>query len=277
MYSLGQDMIFAFANGPGSGNPSYVVATAGERQDLTESGLAIAAQRHCEVTHVHFGATAGQADVRFFTESGTIALCGHGMLAAAAWAARAGRAEQRLTLDHGSGSIALTMSEGGRYVGYDEQAGPTAAVEITPPLLNAIRLALGLHRLRNDDVCLWTGGNLRSKALLRLASPSLLSGLRLDPEARDRFCQQLQVTGIYPYVDMAAGRIRARHFPLYGGLNEDMATGNIAATVARHVLAGTGNSLAIEQGGAACNAASLLVEATADAWRVSGACRFAAA
>lgn len=270
---LEQGIVFAFARGESGGNPSYVVASAGERRQMRDACLAIAAQRHCEVTHVHYGETADQAEVRFYTESGAISFCGHGTLAAAAWMARAGRARRKLRLDHGDGSVDLTISEDGLRIGYAEQARTTRMVELDAALMDDIRRMLGLPALEEKDTRLWIGGNLRLKGLLQLASPAMLFQMKLEPEARDQFCHQLQITGIYPYVDLGGGRIQSRHFPLGSAHHEDMATGNIAATVAQHVLCGKGK-LTIEQGGPACDAARLLVEGAEDGWQVSGECRF---
>lgn len=262
------------------------MATSGAWADLTADCLAIAAERQCEVTHVHLNHThfnnAGPALLRFYTPSGQVAFCGHGALAAAAWVAKAGLAHTRLLADYGGGAVLeLTSDDEGGAIGFVDRAGPVQPVALTGALLDTLRTMLGLPGLAPSQLTCWTGGPVRRKALLRLESPQLLAALQIDAATRERFCDQTDVTGIYPYVECAPGRtprrILARHFPRPSGSIEDIATGNIAATVAAHVLAhvlaGTAETLIIDQGGPNADLARLQVVRRGEGWMISGACR----
>lgn len=273
--SLGQALIFAFTNGEQGGNPAFVIATSGRLPDLQQECIATAQKYACEVTHIHFTGDATPANLRFYVASGPIAFCGHGSLAATAWAVRAGLVQDTLQIDYGSGQMVMQIENGGQKIGCLEQAGATRAVKIGDQDLASIRSILGLPELQAHEVKLWVGGRQRAKALIWLARRELLQTLKLDPAARDRFCQRFDVTGIYPYVNTAPGRIAARHFPWHSGDSEDMATGNIAATMACHVATGGAHGLVIEQGGATCNAARLQVQPLSSGWLVSGTYRFA--
>lgn len=268
-------LVFAFANGSGGGNPSYVLATELGHGIVADACMAIAAARGYEVTHIEFGALAGEATVRFYSPSGPIAFCGHGSLAAAAWAAAAGRAEQRLTLHYGAGSIDMYVREGGREIGYLERAGKVSSLDVDARRLALLQDALGLCVLNEQQVKLSVGGATRTKALIELAVPELLSGVNLCASAADLLCEHLGVTGLYPFFVVDQTTIRARHFPKHCSGIEDMATGNIAPTIAQHLIPRANRCLLIEQGGSACNVSRLMLTPSGQAWQVSGMCRIA--
>lgn len=266
-------LVFAFANGSVGGNPSYVVATEPGQDCVAAACTALAVARGCEVTHVVFDVQAGAASVRFYSPAGPIAFCGHGSLAAAAWAAASGRASEQLTLHYGAGSIDMHMRDAGREVGYLERAGQVAALSIDGPRLEQLRAALGLPDLRPDQVKLSAGGAQRLKALIELADADLLGAIAVSSAAADLLCEQLGVTGLYPYCVAGEALVRARHFPMQCGAVEDMATGNIAPTVAQHVTAGASRPLLIEQGGRDCKVSRLMLVPDGPAWQVNGMCR----
>ncbi len=271
---LGQALVYAFSYETHGGNPSFVIATSGQRPDLETECRARSKNLGCEFTHLHLSQESSCADVRFYVESGALSFCGHGALAAAAWAVNAGMAQENMLLDYGSGSLSLRTDGGGERIGFVEQAGQVKEVHIDEPVLASLRAALGLPFLQPESVKVWTGGRQRMKALVSLPSLDLMQGLNIDPEARDSWCQQLGVTGIYPYFQVGPGRIVARHFPLRAGTIEDLATGNIASTLGQHLSGSYAQSLIIEQGGASCSASRLQVQPYETNWFISGYCRF---
>lgn len=270
---LGQQLIYAFSNQTQGGNPSYVIASSGTWPQFESECIRIAQERACEVTHIHFDDTSGEAQLRFYVASGAIAFCGHGALAASAWAAAAGRVADSLLLDYGSGRLRTHIRTDG-VLGFVEQAGVCRELVLDQGSRAQLAAMLFLPALP-QDVRVLLGGRQRAKAMIVLPEQSLLRDLKVVPELRDQFCIQHEVTGIYPMLWRTDKIVRARHFPLRAGENEDMATGNIAATVAEMVGGDALPSITIAQGGADCSVARLQVHKLENgSWLVGGTCRF---
>lgn len=272
-HELGRQRIHAFADGERGGNPAYVIASTEPAAARQRELIAIARAQGCEVTHLHFTGEPGTARARFYVPTGEIAFCGHGALAAAAWAMRARQAQDRLLLVYQGGEILMQRHNDGQ-TGFTDTAGNVREHTLTSPLLRELRAMLGLPDLQGEDVTVHLGGKQRRKALIALSSPRWLARISLDAERRDRFCRQHELTGIYPFAVSAHGDILSRHFPLAAGLDEDMATGNIAPTVAALVCGDRPWPLNILQGGPNCDTARLLLQPTEDGlWFVGGYCR----
>lgn len=265
---LGQQLISAFSNGAQGGNPSYVIATSGSWSQCEQEYISIASERACEVTHIHFDGKLGKAQVRFYVSAGAIAFCGHGALAAGAWAVAAWRATDSLFLDYGSGLLKMYINSDGT-LGFIEQVGACRELPINQTLREYITDMLGLKVLP-ELTRIWLGGRQRTKALILLPDREWLAQLHIQPDLRDQFCRQHEVTGIYNFAIEQRGYLAARHFP-YASTAEDMATGNIAATVAALVCGTNPHQLNIRQGGARCTESSLYLQPhTEDCWFVSG-------
>jgi PhzF family phenazine biosynthesis protein len=273
MNQLGRKLVHAFTNGDQGGNPSYVVATSGHWLDMDRECKRIARTHACEVTHVHFDQKPGRARVRFYVGAGPISFCGHGALAATAWAVATGWADDRLTLDAGNGQLQMQV-RGDNCFGFLEPAGPCRPLEMDASLRTQIAAMLGLEDFSTcDRLRVWLGGRQRAKAMIALPSPEMLATLSIQPDRRDQFCHRHEVTGIYPFVPEPGGNLAARHFPVHAGLAEDMATGNIASTIAALVCGATPKPLTIAQGGPRCAVSRLHLLPDVDgAWYVGGTC-----
>lgn len=269
-----EQLIYAFVNGNEGGNPSYVIATE-DSASLADECVSIAVREKCEVTHLNFDNRSGSASVRFYVAAGPIAFCGHGTLAAASSASSIGRASTMLRLDFGEGTIDVLIDQRTGLIGYMEPAGRVDDVPLNQALLTQFRLAFRLPDLGEEQLSVSIGGSIRAKALIRFVLSDSLSCLAIDPERRDQLCTQLGVTGLYPFHVVDHGKVMARHFPIGSGHNEDMATGNIAATVAEFLMPSRNRSLEIMQGGKLCNVSRLVVGPTTHGWLVSGWCRTA--
>lgn len=266
---IAAQLIHAFSLDHQTGNPSYVIATQGDRPDLAAFCVAESRRRQCEVTHLHFPASAASPELHFYVESGPMAFCGHGTLAAAAMAAFLGRGAGEFELKVGHEIFTMKSEEGGHRVAFRDAAAPLHELTLDGA---SLRQALGLPASVPLPVRIMSGGRKRLKLLLEMASPADLAALAVDPALRDALCRSLGLTGIYCFHRTAAGAC-ARHFPLAASV-EDMATGNIAATLAAFLCAGRPRALYIDQGGPACNKARLEVRPEAGLWWVGGQCRW---
>jgi len=269
---LGRQLIYAFSNGAQGGNPSYVIATSGSWSPCEQEYIHIASERACEVTHIHFDERLGKAQVRFYVAAGAIVFCGHGALAATAWAVVAGRAMNNLFLDYGSGMLKMYISSDGT-LSFIEQVGTWRELPLNQTLREYVTAMLGLNVLPEQGISIWLGGRQRTKALILLPDREWLAQLHIQPDLRDQFCCQYEVTGIYNFAIERRGYLAARHFP-YASTTEDMATGNIASTLAALVCGTDPHRLNIAQGGVRCTEANLYLRPHAkDCWFVGGRCR----
>lgn len=271
---LGQQLVYAFANDTKGGNPSYVVATSGQMPEIADRCITLAQQYGCEVSHIHFPKASTRADIRFYVSTGAIAFCGHGAIAATAWAVAAGHAQGALLLDYGSGQVMMQIRLGGHRYGFAEPAGNWTELATTEAELTQLRALLGLPNLQADEIRLWLGGRQRAKVLIRFRRRRHLSQLQVHPTFRDQFCLQHEATGIYLFAVEGPGLIVARHFPVYSGTHEDMATGNIAPTVGDLLSDGQPCEFVIMQGGPGCDVARLELSPHDGKWFVGGICRF---
>jgi PhzF family phenazine biosynthesis protein len=71
----------------------------------------------------------------------------------------------------------------------------------------------------------------RSKLIVELDAAQTLHGLEIDPAGVRELCQDLDVTGLYPWAVGAPGEYVARQFPVNSGYPEDPATGLAAAAL----------------------------------------------
>jgi predicted PhzF superfamily epimerase YddE/YHI9 len=270
---LGERLIHAFSDGERGGNPSFVIATEGVPLRLDAQCIDEAKRRGCEVTHLHFGENPHIAFVRFYVAAGSLSFCGHGALAAAAWSAAAGRAHGGLLLDFGTAQLHVEIDDDKQCFSYPSQAGRWSELTLTNILRDEVLAILGLSASPVEGMRVWLGGAERAKALIALPRGEWLSKLRVEIDLRDAFCRQHGVTGIYPFMNSDDGGLAARHFALDSGGLEDMATGNIAATVAALVTGSRPRSLTIAQGGPQCDVAFLRLSPRDGEWLISGSCR----
>lgn len=269
---LEQQLIYAFANGSIGGNPSLVIATSGSVKKLEDEFIKIAKENSCEVTHINID--SGKSTLRFYVSGGEISYCGHGIIAAAAWLFKSGFYTDYVILFYNHGKVKVQAKDNG-YFGFLESPGNKNKIELKNKVIDRLSLMLNIDYEILSQINLYVGGGGRLKALIKLPDKSILKMIKVSSEIRDEFCEEYGVTGIYLYANDDSGNIWSRHFPIYAGNVEDMATGNIAATVAELVCKNGGNEITINQGGDDCNISKLKVikEPSGD-WLVLGCCRF---
>ncbi|ALK33095.1 PhzF family phenazine biosynthesis protein [Burkholderia plantarii] len=261
------------------GNAAFVFATEAAAQVDLDACVALARRQQGEVTWLRRGAGAAGPGLRFFTPGGEIAFCGHGLLAAAAWLDAHDGPRDSQVFEIGGKPVSV-VSDGARSWSYSQDEGGSEPLDAR--LLDDALQALGIARVDARRATLARSvGAPREKLLLELPDASLLAAISIDPARRDALCERLGATGIYVFAvrDRVAPRLAARHFPHRVGMQEDMATGGIAPTVARHARfadadAAAGAHVVIDQGGPDCGLARLVVSASPSggAWRVAGEC-----
>lgn len=264
---LERQLIYAFSNENKGGNPSLVIATRGHVKELESKFISIAKENLCEVTHIHI--EHGKNTLRFYVSEGEISYCGHGIIAAAAWLFKSGAYKDFINLFYSQGEVQVQAKDNG-YFGFLESAGKKKQIELNQPIIENISSMLEIDYESASQISLWIGGSQRLKALIRLPDQSCLKIINVSPELRDKFCKKHGVTGIYLYTSDNNGNVWSRHFPLHAGNVEDMATGNIAATVAELVFKNGDNEI-INQGGPDCNVSKLkIIPESNKQWLVSG-------
>jgi len=218
--------------------------------------------------------------LRYFVANGEIDFCGHGTLAAAAWLFQYKQLSSPISLRVLNRIISVQQNEPG-YWSYEQEA--FTLVDITEnEAINHILESLGFtnsgQSATNDVKAYRTSGAVRDKLLVAFPDRAYLEVIKINGQSRDYICKALNATGIYAYCDISdahAASIAARHFPIYSGDNEDLATGAIAPTVAQHIAKNRKNSVVdIFQGGKYTQHSHILVSAgmAESTWNVGGQC-----
>jgi PhzF family phenazine biosynthesis protein len=219
-----------FADGPGGGNPAPVVFGA---EDWGTERMRLAAEKFGhETVFVLPPRDGGEVRLRYFVPHHEMEMCVHATVAATVVLARAGR----LTLNPSPVETPL----GTRHVTWDtadgtatvEQFAPTFGPEITDldQVLAALCLpagALGTGPVRSVSTA-------RPKLMVPVRDQDILDGLDPDYELLWTACEQLDVTGCYPFVRDHEGAA-ARQFPLRAGYPEDPATGVAACALGAYL------------------------------------------
>ena len=268
---LANESVQAFVNTRQGGNRSHVVVAVGEEDPgLMRHCCAKSLDLGCEVTLVLRAPGDDAMAVFFFAAGQEISFCGHGTLAALDWMARYDGLMGSRTLRCRTASVD-GFAEADGLCGYYEEEGQFAALPTTAVLLDQVRSALGWGCEATDDFTLAIGGQSRLKLLVQVRDVGLLERVEISPDLRDHLCDQLQVTGFYLYSLEDAQAVLARHFPKAYGEAEDIATGNIAPTIARrHCSHWQGDRVGIFQGGSRCNQSHLILHTEDRGWWVSG-------
>lgn len=119
-------------------------------------------------------------------------------------------------------------------------------LEQNPPVLGASAPLEAVARVLNIEPEQIAAGNSpiqsvsvsRAKLLVPLKDSRVLNSLKPDYEALWRACDQLEVTGFYPFTrrtDKATAIAEARQFPLRAGFPEDAATGVAVAALGAYL------------------------------------------
>jgi trans-2,3-dihydro-3-hydroxyanthranilate isomerase len=253
----------AFADAPGGGNPCPVVLDA---DGLTTADMqALAADLGHETAFVLRPQAGGDVRLRFFVPRHEMEMCVHASVSSAVVLARAGRAPRTIETPLGLRAVEI-----------DADAG-TAMVEQSPPRFGAVLAdasrvleALGARAVAGPVRAVSTA---RAKLLVPLEDEAALDALRPDPPRLWALCDELGVTGLYPYSRPARGAdAAARQFPRDAGYDEDPATGVAACALGASLAADEApdgpSSWTIAQGRAMGRPSTIAVEIRKDAGRV---------
>ncbi|GAA2150583.1 MULTISPECIES: PhzF family phenazine biosynthesis protein [Glycomyces] len=187
----------------------------------------------------------GTLGLRFFTAAGELPACGHGTIAALAWAAdRTGPGAFRLAAGgrRFDGTVEASTAEAGAAGGSAEahatgyraafdvafDAGPVAMRDPGPDETGPVLAALGADRAAR------VAGTGRERLLVPVADVAALAGLGPDFGALRAACDAAGYLGCFVYAP-AAGRFAARMFAPSIGVDEDVANANSVACLAAHL------------------------------------------
>ncbi|MCW2495918.1 PhzF family phenazine biosynthesis protein [Jatrophihabitans sp.] len=259
-----------FADGTGGGNPCPVVF---DFAGPTEQMQAMAAGFGVETVFVLPATGEADAELRYFVPRHEMEMCVHATIAAvtllfesgacAGRQARVATALGVLDVDWDPDAARAVVAQ------FPAVFGEPVAGEARRRVLQA--LAIGADRQTGEIVAVSTA---RPKLMVPLIDEATLDGLQPDFELLWRLCDELGVTGLYPFarLDGAAGtaQVAARQFPSRTGYPEDPATGVAACALGAYLTAASAQvgwqSWRIAQG-RALGRPSLI---TAEARRTSG-------
>jgi PhzF family phenazine biosynthesis protein len=192
-----------------------------------------------ETAFVLAPAAGGDVRLRYFVPRHEMEMCVHATVAAVVLLGRAGRLPARSALVETPLGLRRVEWDGAEGRAVVEQFAPA----FQPPVADvaAVLRALGAPRgaLARDVGPVQAVSTARHKLLVPLVSEESLDALDPDAEALWTLCEQLGVTGLYPFTLQVRGAdAAARQFPLRAGYDEDPATGVAAcalgAYLARH-------------------------------------------
>lgn len=221
-----------FGDGPNGGNPCPVVLDA----DRLSTGdmQRLAAELGHETAFVLEPRDGGDLRLRYFVPRHEMEMCVHATVATVVLLVRAGRAVSVVETPLGPRRAMVEAAAGRAMI---EQSRPVFG----PALGNPRRVVevLGASSLAGPVRAVSTA---RAKLLVPLASEAELDALRPDHRALWALCDELGVTGFYPYARRARGaHAAARQFPRDAGYDEDPATGVAACALAAQLTAEAGD------------------------------------
>lgn len=224
-----------FADGPGGGNPCPIVFGADEW--ATDQLQTVAAEFGAETAFVLPATAGGDVRLRYFVPRHEMEMCVHATVAATVvLGRRAWLPANRARVETPLGRLDVAWDRSSAMV---SQFAPTFGPELVPE-----QLARVLAALRVDESVL-AGGSIRAvstarpKLMIELRDEAAVDGLAPDFTALWRVCEDLEVTGVYPFAPAGAGAadVVARQFPVRAGYVEDPATGVAACALGAHLAA----------------------------------------
>jgi len=251
-----------FVDGPGGGNPCPVVFDADGRSD--DELQASAADFGAETVFVLPAQSTGDVRLRYFVPVHEMQMCVHATIAASVVLGREGGLPQgRATVETPLGELGVTWRANTAVV--DQFAAVfDAEVSDVSRVASALRIAPSsiTGPVRSVSAS-------RPKLVVPLADESVLDSLAPDFELLWQVCDELGVTGFYPYTHGSdAADLAARQFPRRAGYVEDPATGVAAAALAAHLALNAPNpgwrSWRIAQGRAMGRPSALTAQAHVD-------------
>lgn len=219
-----------FSDGPGGGNPCPVIPDADALS--VEEMLSITRGHGYESVFLLSPTTPDAAvRLRYFVPEHEMEMCVHATVAAVTWLAeerdtRPGEVRVETLL----GVLSTTLSADGE-VTVDQF--PPVVADTVPHAASEIAAALGCDtdRLVVADTPRSVSVS-RAKLLVELDSVSTLQNLQPDVGRIRQVCEELDVTGLYPFATPSDHKsVWARQFPRNSGYTEDAATGVAAAAL----------------------------------------------
>jgi len=227
-----------------SGNPAGVVEDARGLDD--EEMRAIARElNNSETAFILPGGEGYDVEVRFFTPTREVPICGHATVAAHyVRARRLGLGACTVVQKTKAGILPVELvPQGGDLAVVMTQAGPKVGKPLAPELTARICGALGFapDRLRGDcPVCVASTGN--GKVMMAIDSTELLHSLTPDMNALVELTPLSGGSGFYVFTLHPGEKalVHGRMFNPASGINEDPVTGNangpLGAYLVRHRL-----------------------------------------
>lgn len=230
-----------FAVGPTGGNPCPIVLSA---DDLSDSQMQTLTKRFGLEAAFILRPTSTNADIRirYFVPDHEMGVSGHPTIAAITVA----QLDNALKSEHIRVET-ITGIFGGSLIRRNNNV-TVVTLEQNQPVFGAVVASDDVARalkINREQIAIDTGpvqsvSVSRAKLLVPLKDSLALDGLKPDYEALWKLCDELRVTGFYPFTrhtDKPEALAEARQFPLRAGFPEDAATGVAAAALAAYLAA----------------------------------------
>lgn len=230
-----------FAVGPTGGNPCPIVLSA---DDLSDSQMQTLTKRFGLEAAFILRPTSTNADIRIrcFVPDHEMGVSGHPTIAAITVA----QLDNALKSEHIRVET-ITGIFGGSLIRRNNNV-TVVTLEQNQPVFGAVVASDDVARalkINREQIAIDTGpvqsvSVSRAKLLVPLKDSLALDGLKPDYEALWKLCDELRVTGFYPFTrhtDKPEALAEARQFPLRAGFPEDAATGVAAAALAAYLAA----------------------------------------
>lgn len=207
----------AFTDRPFAGNPAAVCLLSSDRENAWLAGIA----REMNLAETAFlRPDAGAWNLRWFTPTVEVNLCGHATLASAHVLWETGRADSAATLRFGTRSGELSATRDGEAIALDFPAQPADLADAPPGLLAALRLPAARATARS-----------RLDYLVELDGEEAVRAV--DPDFRALEAATRPARGVI--VTARAGRgpvdFVSRYFAPAVGIDEDPVTGSAHCTL----------------------------------------------
>lgn len=227
-----------FAAGRNGGNPCPVVLSADRLTDSEMQGLA---RRFALDTVFILKPQSEAADIRlrYFVPDHEMGISWHATIAAitVALAKKIVRADHlKIETTSGLFEVAWLRNKGG-YLVTLEQNQPVFGAKASPDLV-AHALNITVNEIALDESPIQAVSVSRAKLIVPLRDSRTLNRLAPDFDALWHLCDDLQVSGLYPFTrhtNKENADAEARQFPLRAGFLEDAATGVAAAALGAYL------------------------------------------
>jgi trans-2,3-dihydro-3-hydroxyanthranilate isomerase len=221
-----------FPAGDGGGNPCPIVFGADDWP--TEQLQATAAGFGHETGFVLAPQSGGDVRLRYFVPRHEMEMCVHATVAAVVLLGRAGAIPETASIETPLG-MRTARWEGPAGTAIIEQARPTLGAPISS--VGEVLEVLGLSEADLDGVDpVQSVSTARAKLMIPLVDERALDAIVLDAPAAWELCDQLDVTGLYPFTVTSVGAdAAARQFPRRAGFDEDPATGVAACALGAYL------------------------------------------